>query len=154
MFELRDRRKIVIPLSAYRSPKAVSNQPELEEVANPGLVSPFNEGQIISWDSECDGVRGSIVFDFGSKGVAWDSDKGLLDWDHIGEPLKVAPLAMDNSVVMEIPTAKKIGGKADVDNIKLSQWVTNRIKAFQKSVGTPLEGFKEQVTGLLLALEE
>ena len=86
--------------------------------------------------------------------MAWDSDKGLLDWDHLGEPLEVAPLAMDNSVVMEIPTAEKIGGKADVDNIKLSQWVTNRIKAFQKSVGTPLEGFEEQVTSLLLALEE
>ena len=31
--------------------------------------------------------------------------------------------------------------------------VTNRIKAFQKSVGTSLEGFEEQVTGLLLDLE-
>ena len=117
------------------------------------MVSPFNEGQIISWDSECDGVGGSIVFDFGSEGVAWDSDEGLLDWDHIGEPLKVAPLAMDNSVVMEIPTIEEIGAKVDVDNIKLSQWVTNRIKAFQKFVGISLEGFKEQVTGLLLALE-
>ena len=35
----------------------------------------------------------------------------------------------------------------------MSLWETNRIKAFQKSVGTSLEGFKEQVTGLLLALE-
>ena len=154
MLELRDGKKIVIPLSVYRSPKAVSEQPELEEVANPGLVSPFNEGQIISWDFECEGVGGFVVFDFGSEGVAWDSDEGLLDWDHLGDPLEVAPLAMDNSVVMEIPTAEKIGGKADVDNIKLSQWVTNRIKAFQKSVGTSLEGFKEQVIGLLFALEE
>ena len=31
--------------------------------------------------------------------------------------------------------------------------VTNRIKAFQKSVGTSLEGFEEQVIGLLLDLE-
>ena len=30
----------------------------------------------------------------------------------------------------------------------------NRIKAFKKSVGTSLEGFEEQVTGLLLALED
>ena len=35
----------------------------------------------------------------------------------------------------------------------LSQWVTNRIKVFQRSVETSLEGFKEQITGLLLALE-
>ena len=41
----------------------------------------------------------------------------------------------------------------DIDNTKLSQWITNRIKAFQKSVGTSLEGFEEQLTGLLLALE-
>ena len=130
MLELRDGRKIVILLSAYQFPKVVSSQPESEEVANPGLVSPFNEGQIISWDFECDGVGGSIVSDFGSEGVAWDSDEGLLDWDHIGEPLEVAPLAMDNSVVMEIPTIEEIGAKVDVDNIKLSQWVTNRIKTF------------------------
>ena len=32
-------------------------------------------------------------------------------------------------------------------------WVTNRIKAFKKSVGTSLEGFEEQITGLLLAIE-
>ena len=31
--------------------------------------------------------------------------------------------------------------------------MANRIKAFQKFVGTSLEGFEEQVTGLLLALE-
>ena len=116
------------------------------------MVSPFNEGQIISWDSECDGVGDSIVFDFGSEGVAWDFDEGLLDWDHIGEPLKVAPLAMDNSVVMEIPLIEDIGSMVDVDNTKLSQWVTNRIKTFQKSIGTSLKGFEEQVTGLLLAL--
>ena len=31
--------------------------------------------------------------------------------------------------------------------------MANRIKAFQKFVGTLLEGFEEQVIGLLLALE-
>ena len=40
-----------------------------------------------------------------------------------------------------------------MDNCQLSQWVTNRIKAFKKSVGTSLEGFEEQFTGLLLAIE-
>ena len=66
----------------------------------------------------------------------------------------MAPLAMDNFVGKEFPTAEKIGGKVDVDNTKLSLWVTNRIKTFQKSVRTSLEGFEEQVIGLLLALEE
>ena len=59
-----------------------------------------------------------------------DSDEGLLDWEHLGEPLEVAPLEMDNSVVTEITTVEEIGRKVDVDNTKLSQWVTNRIKAF------------------------
>ena len=40
-----------------------------------------------------------------------------------------------------------------MDNCQLSQWVTNRIKAFKKSVGTSLEGFEEQIIGLLLAIE-
>ena len=40
-----------------------------------------------------------------------------------------------------------------VDNCQLSQWVTNRIKTFKKSVGTSLEGFEEQFTGLLLAIK-
>ena len=39
-----------------------------------------------------------------------------------------------------------------MDNYQLSQWVTNRIKTFKKSVGTSLEGFEEQITGLLLAI--
>ena len=76
-----------------------------------------------------------------------------MDWEHLGEPLEVAPLAMDNSVVTEITKVEEIGCKRDVDNTNLSQWVTNRIKAFQKSVGTSLEGLEEQVIGLLLALE-
>ena len=40
-----------------------------------------------------------------------------------------------------------------VDGNNLSQWVTKWIKAFRKLVGTSLEGFEEQIMGLLLALE-
>ena len=46
-----------------------------------------------------------------------------------------------------------VGCKESVDGNNLSQWVTNRIKALRKSVGTSLEGFEEQITGLLLAIE-
>ena len=48
---------------------------------------------------------------------------------------------------------KELGCKESVDNNQLSQWVTNRLKAFKKSMGTSLEGFEEQITGLLLAIE-
>ena len=91
--------------------------------------------------------------EFRSECATWDFEEGLLNWEHLGDPLEVAPLAMDNSVVMEIPTVEERGCSVDVDNSKLSLWVTNKIKIFQKSVGTSLEGFEEQVTGLLLALE-
>ena len=40
-----------------------------------------------------------------------------------------------------------------VNGNHLSQWATNWIKAFRKLVGTSLEGFEEQITGLLLAIE-
>ena len=153
MLELWDGRKIVIPLSAYCSPESVPDQPALEGVVYPGLASLFKEGQIVSWVSECDGVGCSVVSEVGLEGEVWGSNEGLLAWEQLGEPLEVAPLAMDNLVVTKIPTAEEIGCKADVDNTKLSQWVTNRIKAFQKFVGTSLEGFEEQVTSLLLALE-
>ncbi|XP_065628619.1 uncharacterized protein LOC136067152 [Quercus suber] len=134
MIEFRDGRKIVIPLSAFRSPNSVSDQIASEGVVNPGMDSLVNEGQISSWASEYDGVVGFAASELGSE----------------GEPLEVAPLAVDNSVVMESTTVEERGCMVDVDNSKLSLWVTNRLKAFQKSVGTSLEGFEEQVTELSL----
>ena len=127
-----------------------------EGVSNLGMAHLVNKGHIVCWDFEVEGegVGGSMVSDFRSEREVWNSNEELLDWNHLGEPLEVAPPAMDNFVGKELPTAEKIGGKVDVDNTKLSLWVTNRIKAFQKSVRTSLEGFEEQVTGLLLALEE
>ena len=109
MLELRDGRKLVILLSANRSPESMSDQTASEGVVNPGLTSLFNEGQFISWAPECDGVGGFVVSDFRSEGEAWDSDEGLSDWEHLDEPLEVAPPAMDNSVVMEITKVEEIG---------------------------------------------
>ena len=77
MLELLDGRKLVIPLFAYRSPESVSDQIASKGVVNSGLASFFNEGQIISWAHECDGVGGSVVSVLGSEGEAWDSDEGL-----------------------------------------------------------------------------
>ena len=70
VLELQDGRKIVISLSAHRSPKFVSDQPALEGVVNQGMSSFINEGQIISWASECDGVVGSIASEIGLEGEA------------------------------------------------------------------------------------
>ena len=94
----------------------------------------------------------------GSKNVMWEFDERLMSWERGGEPLVVVPLATEgplesvSSPVKEIE-CKESECKESVDNSQLSQWVTNRIKAFKKSVGTSLEGFEEQITGLLLAIE-
>ena len=65
----------------------------------------------------------------------------------------MVPLATVGPLELVSSPVKEIGCKESVDNSQLSQWVTNRIKAFKKSVGTSLEGFEKQVTGLLLAIE-
>ena len=45
--ELRDGRRIVIPLSAYRRPDSVSEQCTTEGVSNPGMAHLANEGHIV-----------------------------------------------------------------------------------------------------------
>ena len=89
----------------------------------------------------------------GSKNVMWEFDERLMSWERGGEPLVVVPLATEGPLESESSSVKEIRCEESVDNSQLSQWVTNRIKAFKKSVGTSLRGFKEQITGLLLAIE-
>ena len=89
----------------------------------------------------------------GSKNVMWEFDERLMSWERGGEPLVVVPLATEGPLESESSFVKEIRCEESVDNSQLSQWVTNRIKAFKKSVGTSLKGFKEQITGLLLAIE-
>ena len=85
----------------------------------------------------------------GSKNVMWEFDERLMSWERGGEPLVVVPLATEGPLESESSSVKEIRCEESVDNSQLSQWVTNRIKAFKESVGTSLKGFKEQITGLL-----
>ena len=89
----------------------------------------------------------------GSKSEMWEFDERLRSCERGDEPLVVIPLATKGLVELESSHVKEIGCKESVDNCQLSQWVINRIKAFKKSMGTSLEGFEEQITGLLLAIE-
>jgi len=60
------------------------------------------------------------------------------------EPLSVQTLAVANpDVHLEVKGA----------STNLSSWVLSQIKAFRKSVGTSLEGFEAEITGLFLALK-
>ena len=83
----------------------------------------------------------------------WESDKRLRSCEGGDEPLVVVPLATEGPLELVSSHVKEIGCKESVDNCQLSQWVTNRIKALKKFVGTLLEGFEEQITGLLLVIE-
>ena len=76
-----------------------------------------------------------------------------MTWEKGGEPLVVVPLATKVPLEIECDSGEESGCKENIDSKQLSQWVTKQIKAFQKSVGTSLEGFEEQITGLFLALE-
>ena len=61
-------------------------------------------------------------------------------------------MATEVPLELEYSSELGIGCKESVDSNHLSQWVTNQIKAFRKSMGTSLEGFEEQITELLLAI--
>ena len=76
-----------------------------------------------------------------------------MTWEKGGEPLVVVPLATKVPLEIECDSGEESGCKENIDSKQLSQWVTKQIKAFQKSVGTSLEGFEDQITGLFLALE-
>ena len=55
------------------------------------------------------------------------------------------PLAMANLVAPLVEVVET--------STQLSPWVEKRIKAFRKFVGTFVEGFEVEITGIFLALE-
>lgn len=117
------------------------------------MDSITSDGHIINWADECGGLLDTVSVDMGSECEILDTNEGLLTWEWIGEPLAVVPLAVENLVDLVSPQVGVSGCKGNIDSNLLSQWVTKRIKAFRKFVGTSSEGLEEQVTGLFLALE-
>ena len=89
----------------------------------------------------------------GSESEMWEFDERLRSCERGDEPLVVVLLATEGPLKLVSSHVKDIGCKDSVDNCQLSQWVTIRIKAFKKSVGTSLEDFEKQNTRLLLAIE-
>ena len=151
ILQLCDGRQLVLPLSLYRSPNSMSVCSSLEGECVPGNESYTNEGERVTWADEGEGLVESVVL--GSESEWWEFGDRLRSCEGGDEPLVVVPLATEGLVELVTSPVKEIGCKESVDNCQLSQWVTNRIKAFKKSVGTSLEGFEEQIIGLLLAIE-
>ena len=153
MLQLRDGRQIVIPLSLYRSPGSESDCSVMEGEATTGNFSCVTKGQIVSWADECDGVVDSLSVATGSEDEICEFDERSMTWEKGDEPLVVETLATEAPLEIEGDSGEEVGCKENIDSKLLSRWVTKRIKDFQKSVGTSLEGFEEQIMGLFLALE-
>ena len=153
MLQLRDGRRLVIPLSLYRSPGCMSVCSSLEGDWVPGNVSTTNAGQRVNWADEDVGPVESLSVVLGTENETWKFDERLRCCERGDEPIVVVPLATEGPLELVSNQVKEFGCKESVDNCQLSQWVTNRIKAFKKSVGTSLEDFEEQITGLLLAID-
>ena len=148
-----DGRQLVLLLSLYRSPDCMLVYSSLEGECVPGNASITNEGQRVSWADECEGlVESSSVVPL-SENAMWDFDERLRSCERGDEPLVVVPLATKGPLELMSSHLKETGCKESVDNCQLSQWVTNRIKAFKKFVGTSLEGFEEKITRLSLVIE-
>ena len=113
----------------------------------------INDGQMISWAEDCDGLVDSLSIVNEVEEEMWDFDESSMTWECSGKPLVVAPLATEVPLELECISELGVGCKELVDGNNLTQWITNRINAFRKSVGTSLEGFEEQIMGLLLAIE-
>ena len=149
ILRLSDGRQLVLPLSLYCSPDSMSVSSSLEGDCVLGNDFSTYEGQRVSWADECEGL---VEYFPGSESELWEVGERLGSCEDGDEPF-VVPLATEGPTELESSHAKEIGCKESVDSCQLSHWVTNRIKAFKKSVGTSLEGFEEQITGLLLAIE-
>ena len=150
VLQLRDGRQIAVPLSLYRSSETMLDYLSSKGGNVPGIDFFLGDGQITSWADECDGAVDFASADMGLECEVWKSYEGILPFECTGEPLVVAPLAIENLVMFEIKPVEvskrnpmEVGCSEKIDSSQLSLWVINRIKAFKKFVGTSLEGFEE-----------
>ena len=153
ILQLRDGRQLVLPLSLYRSLDCMLVYSSLEEECVSSNASSTNEEQRVNWADEGEGLVESLSVVLGSVSEMWEFDARLRSCEGGDEPLVVIPLATEGPVESVFSHVKEIGCKESVDNCQLSQRVTNRKKAFKKFVSTSLEGFEEQITGLLLVIK-
>ena len=66
MLQLRDGRKLVLPLSLYRSPDCMSICLGMEGEFVPSISSIVNEAQRVSWANEGEGLVASLNVEYGS----------------------------------------------------------------------------------------
>ena len=78
MLQLQDGRQIVILLSLYRSPESVLDCLVTDVEIVTGNDSFINEGQMVSWAEDCDGLVDSLSIVIEAKEEMWDFDERLM----------------------------------------------------------------------------
>ena len=104
-------RQIVLPLLLYRSIESDSDCSVMEGQAVIGNNSVVNEGHMVSYADECNGLVDSLSV------VTGLEDE--MTWERGGEPLVVVPLATIVPLEMEYSSVKELGCKENVDRNQL-----------------------------------
>ena len=81
-----------------------------------GNDSLVNEGQMVSWADECDGLVDSLSVVTGLKDEIWEFDERSMTWERGGEPLVVVLLATEVPLELEYSSVKEFGCKENVDS--------------------------------------
>ena len=125
MLQLRDGRQIVLPLSLYRFLESELDCSVLDGEAVTSNTPFVNEGHIVGWTDESDGIVDSMSIATGSEDELWEFDERLMIWERGGKPLVVVPLAIEAPLEDEVNYGKEIRCKENAYSKQLSQGVTN-----------------------------
>ena len=120
MLQLQDGRQIVILLSLYRSPESVLDCLVTDVEIVTGNDSFINEGQMVSWAEDCDGLVDSLSIVTEAEEEVWDFDERPMTWDCSGKPLVVTPLATEVPLELECSSELGVSCMESVDGNNLS----------------------------------
>ena len=154
MLELRDGRRVTIPLSLLRSVHSVDERVDGEQEMDHG--SDMDPGTDSGFSSEQQGVGSwqeddvTVVWE---DAVPSDVGKELVCWGTKEEPLEVTSLAMAESDgdITGVSTAPNLG---DCDKTQpKSKWVLETLTEFGIVLGASFEGYEEELTKILQDIE-
>jgi hypothetical protein len=163
MLELRDGRRVSIPLSLLRMPVTIDTE---EKDSEEGATSHGGS----ELDSESEAVQhGGMLTAWGDDeeaddevSVVWEDpppsagEGKLICWEDENKPLEVALLAIAGPDVDEMITGDVSAPKFEqVSGIKLSpsEWVQETMKEFGVVLGASYEGYEEQLMSMLQEIE-
>jgi hypothetical protein len=163
MLELRDGRRVSIPISLLRTPASIDTE---EKVSEEGVTShggseidseagAFLHGDMMPAWGDDDGVNDEVS-------VVWEDppptvgEGKLICWEDENKPLEVAPLAIAAPAVGEMVTGDVSAQEFEqVSGFQPppSDWVQETMKEFGLVLGASYEGYEEQLMSMLQEIE-